>query len=231
MHKKIKQDLKKLACPKKAETKQRFFKTGKGEYAEGDVFIGVTVPETRKVAKQYKDAPFEDLERLIASEIHEERLCALLILVLNFPRASESVQKQIYQFYLKHTRSINHWDLIDLSAPFIVGPYLVHRSHNVLFKLAKSKSLWERRIAMLASFHFIKNHQFDTSLQISEMLLHDEHDLIHKAVGWMLREIGKRDQQAEETFLKKHYKTMPRTMLRYAIEKFPETLRQSYLKK
>ncbi len=209
---------------------QRFFKTGPGEYGEGDLFIGVRVPETRRVAKKFHLLPLNDALTLLRSEIHEERLLALILLTEKFRRGSAEQQAEIYRLYLENTGHINNWDLVDSSAMFIVGPYLQNRSRDPLHRLARSASLWERRIAILATFHFIRQGEFDETLKIAETLLLDREDLIHKAVGWMLREIGKRDMCREEDFLKMHYRNMPRTMLRYAIEKFPEELRQKYLK-
>lgn len=209
---------------------QRFFKTGKGEYGEGDIFAGLKVPVSRKIANQFKDLAFPDLQKIIKSKIHEERLIALFILVAKFKKAGDKEREKIFNFYLKNMRYVNNWDLVDLSAEKIIGAYLIDKSTNLLFELAKSGNIWERRIAIMSTFHFIKAHQFAATLKISEMLLKDKHDLIHKASGWMLREIGKRDIQAEEIFLQKFYKTMPRTMLRYAIEKFPEKKRLDYLK-
>lgn len=232
-----------------------FFKTGKGEYGEGDKFRGLNVPTCRQLAKKFSDLTLTELDKLIRSKYHEERLIALLILVEKFslaskhPKMSEGfafrrlaeVEKtKIYKFYLAHTKWINNWDLVDLSAPKIIGPYLFSRFQNrkakpsdkypILFKLARSKNIWERRIAILATFDFIKNDKYETSLALAETLLHDTHDLIHKAVGWMLREVGNRSISDETVFLQKHYRTMPRTMLRYAIEKFPEEIRIGYLK-
>jgi 3-methyladenine DNA glycosylase AlkD len=209
---------------------QRFFKTGKGEYGEGDIFAGLKVPVSRKIANQFKDLAFPDLQKIIKSKIHEERLIALFILVAKFKKAGDKEREKIFNFYLKNMRYVNNWDLVDLSAEKIIGAYLIDKSTNLLFELAKSGNIWERRIAIMSTFHFIKAHQFAATLKISEMLLKDKHDLIHKASGWMLREIGKRDIQTEEIFLQKFYKTMPRTMLRYAIEKFPEKKRLDYLK-
>ncbi|HAA54850.1 MAG TPA: hypothetical protein DCE42_08830, partial [Myxococcales bacterium] len=209
---------------------KRFFKTGSGEYGEGDVFIGVRVPATRRVAKQYKNLPLEDTLVLLRSEIHEERLLALILMVNAFKKASSVQQQELYEHYLEHTAYINNWDLVDTSAEHIVGGYLWERSRKPLYTLVASESLWERRIAIMATFHFIKKGAFDETLKLAEQLLLDTEDLIHKAVGWMLRELGKRDQEVEEVFLREHYQHMPRTMLRYAIEKFPEELRQQYLK-
>jgi 3-methyladenine DNA glycosylase AlkD len=226
----IKKRLKQLANRETAEVFQRFFKTGPGEYGEGDVFIGVRVPDLRKLAKEFQDTAFEDVKSLLGSEIHEERLLALLILVRKYLKGNETIKERIYRLYLENTKFINSWDLVDVTAHHIVGDYLMDKNKDSLYRLAKSKDLWERRIAMLSTFHFIKNERYEETLQIAKILLNDEEDLIHKAVGWMLREVGKRDMNIEEIFLKKHYKKMPRTMLRYAIEKFPETKRQNYLK-
>lgn len=224
------QQLKKLANPKKALGVARFFKTGKGEYGEGDIFLGITVPETRVVAKQYKDLLLKEIEKLLQSKIHEERLLALFILVNQFKKADEAKQKQIFDMYLTNTKYVNNWDLVDSSAEYIIGGYLMNRSKNVLKKLAQSTSIWERRIAIMATFQFIKQKQHDHTFIIAEILLKDTHDLIHKAVGWMLREVGKRiDESIEEIFLQQHYQKMPRTMLRYAIERFDEKKRKKYL--
>ena len=225
----LRKELRARANPKRAKILAGFFKTGKGEYGEGDIFIGVTVPETRKVAQRFSDPSLADIAKLIRSGIHEERLLALLILVHKFEKGNSRSQKHIFDFYLKHTKYINNWDLVDLTAPKIVGTYLMHRPRNVLYKLARSDSIWERRIGILATYTFLKVGEFKDTLAISRILLNDPHDLIHKAVGWMLREVGKQSQTAEEQFLKKHYKTMPRTMLRYAIERFPKRLRGAYL--
>ncbi|RKZ43042.1 MAG: DNA alkylation repair protein, partial [Gammaproteobacteria bacterium] len=211
---KLQQELQQLANPKQKEILQRFFKTGVGEYGEGDVFIGVRVPEQRKVAKQFMDLSLEDTKELINSKIHEHRLTALLILVQKFEKADEKLQKRIIDLYIKNTQYINNWDLVDLSAPKLLGEYLVDKDRRILYKLARSKSLWEKRIAILSTYAFIRNKNFDDALKLSEILLYEKHDLMHKAVGWMLREIGNRDLAAEERFLKKYYKQMPRTMLR-----------------
>jgi len=225
----IKKDLLQLGNPEKAIKLSGFFKTGKGQYGEGDVFLGIPVPEQRKVAKRYLDLSLDDLQELLRSEIHEYRLTALLILVSKYGKADSSGKDEIFVFYLKNTEYVNNWDLVDLSAPKIVGDYLVNKDRSILFKLVKSSNLWERRIAVLATFMFIRNDDFEDALRISKLLLCDEHDLIHKAVGWMLREIGKRDQEVEEGFLSEYFKQMPRTMLRYAIEKFDEDKRNFYL--
>jgi 3-methyladenine DNA glycosylase AlkD len=226
----IQKDLKHLANREKAKIHQRFFKTGPGGYGEGDVFIGVTVPKLRRLAKQYKSIDFDEINKLLHSTIHEERLLSLFLLIYRFSKGDESEKKRIYELYLKNTKFINNWDLVDSSAGHIVGAFLFDKSKKPLYKLAKSKNLWERRISIISTFYFIKRNRFSETLKIAKLLLRDKEDLIHKAVGWMLREVGKRDLPLEENFLKKHYKNMPRTMLRYAIEKFFETKRQLYLK-
>ena len=222
--------LRKMGSKEQAAISRRFFKTGPGEYGEGDVFLGIKVPVLRQLAKACQDLPLKEVEKLLISGIHEERLLALLILVRGFDRGDGIIREAIYDLYLKNTSSVNNWDLVDLSAHYIVGPYLSNKSRSPLYRLAKSKSLWERRIAIMSTFHFIKNGKFSETLTIAEILLTDREDLIHKAVGWMLREMGKRDFASEEAFLKSHYHKMPRTMLRYAIEKLPEDLRKRYLK-
>jgi 3-methyladenine DNA glycosylase AlkD len=216
--------------PAIAEHSSGFFKTGKGEYGEGDRFLGIRVPVTRNYAKKYRRVPMPVIRKLLKSQFHEERLLAVILLVEKFKSGNESDRKKIYELYLKHTKYINNWDIVDSSAHFIVGPFLQARSRDKLFELARSEDLWERRIAIMSTFHYIRQGEFDTALNISERLVDDIEDLIHKAVGWMLREIGKRDRATEEEFLKAHYHSMPRTMLRYAIEKFPEKRRQQYLK-
>ena len=226
----LRQTIKKSANPAQAKILSRFFKTGRGEYGEGDEFLGIKVPISRSIAKQFKDLALTEIQELLNSPIHEERLIALFILIEHFKKADEHTKKIIFNFYLRNTKRVNNWDLVDLSAERIIGVYLLDKDNNVLFKLARSKNLWEKRIAIMSTFHFIKNGNYETTLAIADMLLKDEHDLIHKAVGWMLREIGNRNLKVEETYLEKHYKIMPRTMLRYAIEKFPEKIRQAYLK-
>ena len=235
-------DLRKYQSKEKAHILGRFFKTGVGQYGEGDVFIGVVVPDSRKVAKKYIDIPLRDVDELIQSKIHEERLVAVLILVAKFQsacvRQDLTQKKEICKFYLKHTKNINNWDLVDLSAPKILGEFLLYpigrsygvNSRAVLLKLAKSKNLWERRIAILATFQFIYVGEYEWTFKIVKILLKDEHDLIHKACGWMLREVGKRvSGQKLEEFLRENIKNMPRTMLRYAIERLPEKKRKYYL--
>ncbi len=226
----LKKELQKLANPEKAKNLQWFFKTGKGEYGEGDLFLGITVPEQRKIAKRYQDLSLKEIRKLLSSRYHEHRLTSLLILVIKYTKSDESGKKEIADFYLNNTKHINNWDLVDLSADIILGNYLLEKDRKILYKLAKSENLWERRIAIMATFNLIKNNKFKDTLKISKILLKDKHDLIHKAVGWMLREIGKRDMATEEVFLKIYYKEMPRTMLRYAIEKFNQEKRRTYLK-
>jgi 3-methyladenine DNA glycosylase AlkD len=227
--KKIHQEMLSLGDPNKAAHSQIFFKTAPGQYGEGDVFHGIRVPETRKMAKRYRDLPLKKITSLLHSRYHEERLLALFILVWQFSHSNPAHQQAIFDLYLNNTQHINNWDLVDSSAHLIVGPWLETRPRDLLHELAVSDSLWERRIAMMSTFHFIRLHDFEDAITIAHTLLNDTHDLIHKAVGWMLREIGNRNLAAEEEFLKPHYRTMPRTMLRYAIEKFPEELRLKYL--
>lgn len=227
----VKKKLRQKAGKDKALLLQRFFKTGPGEYGEGDIFLGVMVPDIRSVAKEHCGIPLKDLSKLLRSPFHEERLAALIILVLRFPKADERSKEEIYRFYLGHTAYINNWDLVDLSALYIVGAFLNDKPRKILYSLAGSKSLWERRIAVLATFYFIKKNDFKDALKIAESLIADREDLIHKAVGWMLREIGKRDIATEEQFLQRYSKVMPRTMLRYAIERFPELKRSQYMQK
>ena len=221
--------LQKLASPADAEFLQRFFKTAPGEYGAGDRFIGVRVSALRRLAREFRALPPPAAAKLLQSPIHEERLLALLILTDAYERADESGRAAIYRLYLKNLARVNNWDLVDCSAPRIVGRHLEERPRKILFRLARSKILWNRRVAVLATFHFIRQDDFGDSLRLAEFLLDDGHDLMHKAVGWMLREIGKRDVAGLEKFLRKHAARMPRTMLRYAIEKMPERKRQFYL--
>jgi 3-methyladenine DNA glycosylase AlkD len=225
-------DFEKIADAGQAIVLQRFFKTGKGQYGFGDVFLGIKVPVQRTLARKYRDLPLADVVELLQSKIHEHRLTALLILILKYQKTDAKGKQSIFKLYLKHRKHINNWDLVDLSAPNIVGNYLLDKERDILYTLANSKSLWDKRIAILATFEFIKNGDAKDTFQIAETLMQDEHDLIHKAVGWMLREVGKRiGQSTEETFLKKHYRHMPRTMLRYAIEHFPPPLKKKYMEK
>ena len=225
----LRKKIKSLGSPEVSKTMKWFFKTGKGDYGEGDVFAGLKVPTQRKLASEFRDLSFVDLKVLLNSPVHEERLISLFILIDKFAKSTEKEQQVIFKFYFKNRKGVNNWDLVDLSAPKIIGKYLLEKDKSLLFKFALSKNLWERRIAILSTYEFIRNENYDTTLKIAEILLEDKHDLIHKAVGWMLREIGKRNLMVEENFLKIHYKKMPRTMLRYAIEKFPETKRKKYL--
>jgi 3-methyladenine DNA glycosylase AlkD len=225
----VRRDLKKVARPERAKSNAWFFKTGPGEYGADDRFLGVTVPQLRSIAREYRDMPLKYVVKLLRSPWHEERLLALLIMVGQYARSDKPTRQAIHQLYLRNTKSINNWDLVDSSATQIVGAHLESGDRRVLRRLARSKSMWERRIAMIATYHYIRQRDFKDALTIAGLLRRDEHDLIHKAVGWMLREIGKRDRGAEERFLRKHARTMPRTMLRYAIEKFPQPLRRRYL--
>ncbi|KKU10361.1 MAG: alkylation repair enzyme protein [Parcubacteria group bacterium GW2011_GWA1_45_7] len=228
---KLKRELRAKATKKRAKALKWFFKTGKGEYGEGDIFIGVTLPELRRVTKKYAEkVSLRDIDSLLKDKIHEYRMIALAILTYKYRKADRKTKEVIADFYLKHTKVINNWDLVDCSAGHILGDYLLDKDKSVLYKLAKSKNLWERRIAIISTSAFINKNDFEDTLKIAKILIRDDHDLIHKAVGWMLREVGKRSLKSEELFLKKHYKIMPRTMLRYAIERFPEKRRQEYLK-
>lgn len=226
----LKNTLESLGDPDIAEHSQRFFKTGPGQYGEGDVFRGIRVPVLRQTAKKFVLLSIDDTTELLHSLFHEDRLTALLIFVLKYKKGSEADKQLIYDTYLSNTEYINNWDLVDSSAHKIVGPHLEDRDRSILYTLAESSMLWERRIAMMSTYYFIHQDDYMDALQIAEILLHDEEDLIHKVVGWMLRELGKRNYDLEDSFLEKHYRTMPRTMLRYAIEKFPEERRQAYLK-
>jgi len=222
-------DLDRLKNPVKSKLLQRFFKTGKGQYGEGDIFLGVMVPQQREVAKKYKDLGLDKVQTLLDSKIHEYRLVALLILMTKYKRVDEKKKKQIVDFYLKNTKNINNWDLVDLSCRYILGAYFFDKDRKIFYKLARSKKLWERRIAIISTAWFIGKSRFGDTIKISEILLRDKHDLIHKAVGWMLREVGKRDRKVLENFLDKYSKIMPRTCLRYAIEKLDEKKRKHYL--
>lgn len=225
----LKQKLRDLGDPEKAKILMGFFKTGPGQYGEGDRFLGIKVPVTRGLAKEFSHLSLTDLAILLRSKIHEERLVSALILVKKSAKAGEAELESIARFYLENRAGINNWDLVDTSAEHILGRWLFDKPRDLLFELARSKSLWDRRIAILSTFHFIRRGDFGTTLELAKMLLNDDEDLIHKAVGWMLREVGNRSHKAEEDFLKGHAANMPRTMLRYAIEKFPEPLRKKYL--
>ncbi len=221
--------LQQLANPEVAKISQRFFKTGPGQYAEGDIFIGINVPALRALSQEFRGTNLETVGQMLRSSNHEERLLALYLLIDFYQHGTVEAKNSAYQLYLDHTRFINNWDLVDSSAAQIVGHYLFDKARGILDDLARSDWLWERRIAIVASFYFIRQNQFDDTLRLAECLLQDRHDLIHKAVGWMLREIAKRDSSQTEAFLRKHYQQLPRTTLRYAIERMPSALRQQYL--
>ncbi|MBC8400663.1 MAG: DNA alkylation repair protein [Candidatus Marinimicrobia bacterium] len=221
--------LQSIGDPKKAEHSYRFFKSFPGGYGEGDKFLGIKVPDLRAKAKEYKNLALPEVGKLLRSEWHEARLLALFILVGQFKRKKPDLKAEIYRLYLDHLPYVNNWDLVDSSAHYIMGVWLLDKDRKILYNLANSAKIWKRRIGIMSTFHFIRQRQFDDALAISKILLHDTEDLIHKAVGWMLREIGNRDGVTERDFLKSRYQTMPRTMLRYAIEKFPAAERQSYL--
>ena len=222
----VQKEIRSLTDPKRARTSAWFFKTGPGQYGEGDVFLGITVPSCRKLANKYKKLPLSQVLTLLKSKYHEERLIALLILVKQYPENP----KTIYDFYLKNTKYINNWDLVDLSAPKIIGQYLLDKPKNILFHLVKSVDIWERRISIISTFTFIYAGKPETTLRLAAILLRDRHDLIHKATGWMLREVGKRCGEKYLTeFLDLNHRLLPRTMLRYAIERLPEKKRKYYL--
>ena len=226
---KLREKIKRVSNKKHAEAMLWFLKTGKGEYGEGDIFAGIKVPVQRKIAKEFLNLNFTELKELLKSKVHEERLIALLILVEKYEKGEEKEKNKIFRFYINNRKRINNWDLVDLSAPKIIGHYPLNKDKKLLYDFAKSENLWDRRIAILATYSFIKSGNFDDALRISDLLLNDKHDLIHKAAGWMLREVGKKNLAVVEIFLQPRYNKMPRTMLRYAIEKFPETKRKKYL--
>lgn len=225
----LRKELRAAANPEQARVAQSFFKTGPGQYGEGDRFLGIRVPVLRTLVRKYATLSIADIEKLLQSRWHEERLTALLLLVRRYERGDDATRDAIYALYFRRMACINNWDFVDSSAPHIVGAHLRDRDRAPLYTLARSPSVWERRIAILATQHYIRRGDFHDTLAIAALLLDDPHDLIHKATGWMLREIGNRDRAAEEQFLRKHAARMPRTMLRYAIEKFPEPLRRKYL--
>lgn len=225
----IRTALRALADDSIAAHSARFFKSGKGEYGEGDRFLGIRVPILRQQVKRFRDAPVPVALSMLESSYHEERLFGVLLLVDQYARGDAATKDRIYASYLDNREHVNNWDLVDSSSHKIIGPHLQQRSRDVLYELASSENLWDRRIAMMATYHYIRQEDFRDALKIAQILLNDEHDLIHKVVGWMLREIGKRDLRAEEQFLKANYRMMPRTMLRYAIEKFPVARRKAYL--
>jgi len=225
----IQDRLRSLSSPEAAAQSLRYFKTGPGEYAEGDVLLGLRAAVMHGLAKEYGSLPFDELRELLRSAVHEDRMLALLILARRASQGDEATRKQVYMLYLAHTRYINNWDLVDASAREIVGGYLAGKSHEPLDRLAESRNLWERRISIVATHYFIRRNEFTATIRIAERLLGDREDLIHKAVGWMLREVGKKHQPTLEAFLKRHGRVMPRTVLRYAIERFPADLRRAYL--
>lgn len=227
----VKQKLKSLASPDIAKSVARFFKTGPGQYGEGDTFIGIKVPTLRTVSREFRSLPLEEIELLLNSPVHEERHLALMVLVLQVAKCDTAYQREAFNFYMENTKFINNWDLVDCSAPQVVGGYLLDKSRKPLFQLAKSKSLWERRIAIVSTQQFIRHDDSADTLAISEKLLNDEEDLIHRAAGWMLREVGKKAKSVLEAFLDQHAAAMPRTMLRYAIEHFSPDQRRAYLDK
>ncbi len=226
----VQRDLKALANPSKANVLRGFFKTAKGEYGEGDVFYGITVPQTRAVAKKHSALSLVEISKLLDSKVHEGRLCALEILVLQFENGNKRTRKRVYDFFYKRSKKANNWDLVDLSAPYIVGEHLSGKSAKPLYKLARSSNIWQRRISIVSTYAFIKRGNLAETLKISKILLKDECGLIQKAVGWMLREVGKKDVSILKAFLDKHAFEMPRTMLRYSIEKFSKAERENYLK-
>ena len=228
---KAREEIRALANKEIAQHSLRFFKTDKGEYGHGDLFLGVRAPKIRLIAKKHIDISITDMKTLIQSKYHEERFLGLIILVNKYAKTKDKKNRnQLYKIYVSSFKHINNWNLVDVTCPHVTGKHLIDKDRTILYKWAKSEDLWTKRIAMVSTFSFIRKNDLEDTFKIAEILLHDEHDLIHKAVGWMLREAGKRDLKREETFLKKYYKTMPRTMLRYAIEKLPETKRQKYLK-
>lgn len=229
----LKAELKKAGDPEKAKDLSRFFKTGKGQYGEGDVFIGVRVPLNRKISRKYINLSLADIKEMLNSPVHEYRFAALEILVYKYRKGDAGGKKRIFEFYLSNLRNVNNWDLVDTSAPHIIGDYIYTTGSRLplLEKLARSRNLWERRISVISTFAFIKQNSLEPTLRIVRLLMNDEHDLIHKACGWMLRELGKRSLEKEESFILRYMHAMPRTMLRYAIERFPEPLRKSYLSK
>lgn len=229
--KKIKEELQKKSNPGKIKILSNFFKTGKGEYGEGDKFIGLNVPANREVAKQNKEAEISVISELLESDIHEERLCALLILFEKYKKSDCEKKKDIFEYYIKQTKNINNWDLVDLSAPKIVGEYLLEKDKSVLLAMSKSKSMWERRIAIVSTITFIKAGKYETTLEIAKILIDDKEDLIQKAVGWMLREAGKKEKKVLIDFLNEYHTRMPRTMLRYSLEKLEKEEKEYYMKK
>ncbi len=227
---KITKELKSLKNPDRAKVSAWFFKTGQGQYGQGDVFLGINVPNQREIAKKYKHLTLPEIKTLLKSPFHEFRFTALEILVMQFEKGENNQKQKIFKFYIQNSKNINNWDLVDTSAPYIVGEHLLGKERSILYKLAKSNNLWQKRIAIVATLAFIRQGQFADTLNISKLLLKDNHDLIHKAVGWALREVGKKNKKVVEKFLRDNYKNLPRTTLRYAIEKFSKPERLTYLK-
>lgn len=227
----VKRELDKNENPADAKFLQRFFKTGKGQYGEGDIFIGLRVPLTRKIAGSFKTLPLNEVEVLLESPIHEHRLCALIILAEDSKKADTAKKQAIYDLYLKRTDRINNWDLVDVSCRDIVGGYLMDKPRDVLYSLARSDNMWERRIAIVSTWAFIRVGQLEDTFKLAKILMKDTHDLIHKAVGWMLREAGKKDEDSLRAFLDEHARAMPRTMLRYSIERLSSDDKLRYMKK
>ena len=225
----LKKELESAKNPKKAKLLQKFFKTAPGEYGHGDIFLGIMVPIQRKICQNYTNINLSDIQKLLNSKVHEHRFCALVLLVKKYQRSGEKEKKEIFNFYIKNSKKINNWDLVDTSTPQIIGDFLITRDRKILYKLAKSKNIWQRRIAVLATVAFIRKNDFKEILKISKILLQDKHDLIHKAAGWMLREVGKRNKTVLINFLEKHSAKMPRVMLRYAIEKFKNSQKLYFL--
>jgi len=228
---KLKKEFKSYSSPEKAKIYARFFKTGKGEYGEGDEFLGLTVPEQRKLAQKYVDLRFDEIKELLYSKYHEHRLTGFFILCYRYQKANEKDRDRIIDFYIKHKHRGNNWGLIDCVADKLLGKHILEKDKSILYALAKSESLWDRRIAIISTFEFIRNKRFEDTIRISEILLNDNHDLIQKAVGWMLREMGKRDEKELSKFLDKNYKKMPRTMLRYAVERLSKKRKEFYMKR
>ena len=228
---KASEEIRALANKERANHSKKFFKTGKGEYGYGDIFLGVRVPKIRLIAKKNIDISITDMKTLIKSKYHEERLLGLIILVNKYSKSKDEKDRdQLYNIYISSFKYVNNWDLVDVTCAHVIGKHLLNKDRSILYTWAKSNDLWTKRIAIVSTHCFIRKNDLQETFKIAKILLNDEHDLIHKAVGWMLREAGKRDLEKEEIFLKKHYKNMPRTMLRYSIEKFPELKRQKYLK-
>jgi len=229
---KLKREMQKFADPERAKISERFFKTGPGGYGEGMKFLGINVPTQRKIVKRFLHLSLKDIDKLLNDKYHDYRFAGVVILTNKYKKSSEKEKKATFNFYMKNAKKFNNWDLVDISAPHIVGDFLLDKEKDVLYKFAKSKNLWKKRISIISTFAFIRNNLFEDTFKIADILLDDSHDLIHKAVGWMLREVGNRNLKEEEKYLQKgkKYQKMPRTMLRYAIEKFPESKRKSYLR-